>query len=376
MEFMSNLGSNADIYRPSLFELIAQGKMHEMLQPAVKYILSVYAQRYPRYLLRIVNKHDEIYTFIMFFVERHYLKEWGASFAENFYGLKRIRSIQSSRKLTLTANEEKIVSLRNGDIWRSLLVLVGIPYAKGKLDTLYERVSGGAGARFLRRENTQRELINDERLPLSKRGLSAMRFMFKTLYPWVNGFYHLTILVFNIGYLFEKTPFYTPGFRLLGIEVRRMGAQDYREHLERKSAQLTSSNVEMTRLEVGKHILITILSRGFDFLKTLLPMSILFFKFLEWWYSSEYSRRPGGETGIEVPPPERIMPDPNGIPLPSTLNTCALCSNKLTNPTALPSGYVFCYTCIYRYVEDYGCCPITLIKADADSLRKVYNSAS
>lgn len=44
MEFMSALGSQAsaaDAYRPSLFELDAQQKLRDLLQPAVQYILAV-----------------------------------------------------------------------------------------------------------------------------------------------------------------------------------------------------------------------------------------------------------------------------------------------------------------------------------------------
>lgn len=41
MEFMSALGSQEDAYRPSLFELVAQEKLKELLQPAVQYILAV-----------------------------------------------------------------------------------------------------------------------------------------------------------------------------------------------------------------------------------------------------------------------------------------------------------------------------------------------
>lgn len=56
----------------------------------------------------------------------------------------------------------------------------------------------------------------------------------------------------------------------------------------------------------------TIFSKVIEFLKVLLPMSIFFFKFLEWWYSSEFSR--GGNTGSNnnedgensVPPPDKI----------------------------------------------------------------------
>ena len=37
--------------------------------------VQVFAQRYPRYLLRVVNRHEEFYAAIMFFVERHYLRK-------------------------------------------------------------------------------------------------------------------------------------------------------------------------------------------------------------------------------------------------------------------------------------------------------------
>jgi hypothetical protein len=40
--------------------------------------IQVFAQRNPRYLLRIVNRYDEVFALVMFFVERHYLKHWSA----------------------------------------------------------------------------------------------------------------------------------------------------------------------------------------------------------------------------------------------------------------------------------------------------------
>lgn len=38
-----------------------------------------FAQRNPRYLLRVVNKHEEFYALIMLFVERHYLRKHSAN---------------------------------------------------------------------------------------------------------------------------------------------------------------------------------------------------------------------------------------------------------------------------------------------------------
>lgn len=45
---MSALGSQEDAYRPSLFELVAQEKLKELLQPAVQYILAVSIYQKPK----------------------------------------------------------------------------------------------------------------------------------------------------------------------------------------------------------------------------------------------------------------------------------------------------------------------------------------
>lgn len=93
MEFLSD--ARNDVYKPSIFELIAQEQLRDLLQPAVKYVLGVskrrphfnhvpsnaigqvFAQRYPRYLIRIFNKHEEFYAAIMLLIERHYLRQHG-----------------------------------------------------------------------------------------------------------------------------------------------------------------------------------------------------------------------------------------------------------------------------------------------------------
>lgn len=108
-----------DFYRPSFFELVAQGgsgiwsrhilqvlkqsefhslpvfqrigpaiwliviflldQLRELLGPVIRYVTSVFAQRYPRYLLKLVNHHDELFAMMMYFIERYYLKNWSTS---------------------------------------------------------------------------------------------------------------------------------------------------------------------------------------------------------------------------------------------------------------------------------------------------------
>ncbi|KAG8744852.1 ubiquitin-protein ligase peroxin 12 [Ceratobasidium sp. 414] len=118
MEFLGDI-TGLDPNRPSLLELVAQEQLRDTLQPALKYILAVFAQQYPRYLIRIVNRFEECYSLLMFIVERHYLKVHGASFAENFYGMKRRRT-------------PAVETVR-----------VAVPYLRSKAHEYYEEFGGG-----------------------------------------------------------------------------------------------------------------------------------------------------------------------------------------------------------------------------------------
>ncbi len=44
MDFFSDIGGGSP-YRPSLFELVAQEQLRDLLQPALKYVLSVRLHR-------------------------------------------------------------------------------------------------------------------------------------------------------------------------------------------------------------------------------------------------------------------------------------------------------------------------------------------
>ncbi|ORX47406.1 hypothetical protein DM01DRAFT_1339037 [Hesseltinella vesiculosa] len=385
MEFMSAIGSQEDAYRPSLFELVAQEKLRELLQPAVQYLTAVYAQRYPRLLIRLVNHHEEFYAILMLLVERHYLKEWSGSFAENFYGLKRVSTAYLDSKGSQyalpagAASQGQTPALTPQEIRRSLLVLVGLPYVKCRLDLLYQQVSGDASVLGTNeQEEIEDEQLADPTTPVRQQLKIRLIKLFRRFYPYVNFAYYASGLVYNVLYLFNKTKYYSPWLHLIGVQIKRMSMADYRAAYEKQD--ITSNAASKALWRSPLRLLSGTLSKVIDFLKVLLPMSIFFFKFLEWWYSSEFARSGGtGNYGEEedeklIPPPEPTKPDPRGTKVPSKPNTCPLCSTSpINNPTALPSGYVFCYTCAYRYVEEHNRCPVSWIKVDLDGgLTKVY----
>ena len=63
-------------------------------------------------------------------LQRHYLTAYNALFSENFYGLERMKSLPKM--------EEPVG--RNVDILRTLLICVVVPYVKGKLDGIFEKL--------------------------------------------------------------------------------------------------------------------------------------------------------------------------------------------------------------------------------------------
>lgn len=50
---------------------------------------------------------------------------------------------------------------------------------------------------------------------------------FKAMYPYVNVAYELYLLSYNVRYIFDQTPYWRPWLSWMGVEVRRMSADDY-----------------------------------------------------------------------------------------------------------------------------------------------------
>lgn len=115
------------------------------------------------------------------------------------------------------------------EITKSLLVLVGLPYVKCRLDLFYQKVSGGSAS--ILGDNEQEELENEELAnpeikPMRKLIIRLIR-LFKKVYPIINFLYHGSNMAYNVAYLFGKTRYYTPWLHLLGLQVKRMSMNDY-----------------------------------------------------------------------------------------------------------------------------------------------------
>lgn len=410
MEFMAALQGGYDEQKPSLFEILSEHELNGLIPPSLRYLLAVATHRNPRYLLRILNNFDELYAVLSLVVERYYLRTYGGGFTENFYGLKRervlrVRTGETPRaRLGAAGDVREVLKLRNSDVWKNLAIMVGIPYIRRKLDESYD--IHAAGVNMLGPAYRDRE-----RYPSSgtwrQKLLWVYKWFLRTIYPSVNAIYYFSLLAFNLAYLFDGTKYHSPFLWIIGSRVRRLNQADG------KAIALATAPKPAPPLRPGQSTSIfsprtfsrTMMPHLQTGLQLLLPTSIFALKFLEWWHNSDFARQLGKKAseGLELPPPIISgAPDPNAqrpvsekktasfeekdgsspasrrdsgnggppissltylpiltVPAPeyasgdaeNTTSVCPICTEEIKTATACQTGYVYCYTCIFKWVE-------------------------
>lgn len=409
MEFMTSLQGGIDDQKPSLFEVLSEQQLNSLIPPSLRYLLAIATHRHPRYLLRVLNSFDELYALLSLVVERYYLKVYGGGFTENFYGLKRERVLRVKGgevpRAQLGAPNEirETLRLRNGDVWKNLAVMVGLPYIKRKLDEAYEVHASGVnllGPSYQDRDRYPADGTVKERL------FWFYKWFLRRVYPSVNAAYYFSMLAFNLAYLFDGSKYHSPWLWIIGSRIRRMNGADYRAidlaaqpkpPPARPGARPGQTNSIFSRRVLSD----TIMPHVFGSLKILLPTSIFALKFLEWWYNSDFARQLSRRTneGLDLPPPtvsglsvppapskptessEKEQPEKSalrhdsglgGPPIsskthlpiltvpaparatdesPNTTSLCPICVSEIKTATAAQTGFVYCYTCIFRWVE-------------------------
>ncbi|CAF4057757.1 unnamed protein product [Adineta steineri] len=160
---------------PSVFELLAQERLTDLIRPCLRQILKfLYEIRPVSNLFRILYKYkDEFILLIESIIQWLYLHFYSALIGEHFYGLKR------------TANHRL----------RSLIFSVFLPYVKVKLDSLHEQM------------NTN----NNNR--------NATFYIILKLLPKIQIFIEGVCWLYRIGYAFGRTEYYSPALQLAGVKL-------------------------------------------------------------------------------------------------------------------------------------------------------------
>ncbi|XP_064620299.1 peroxisome assembly protein 12-like [Lineus longissimus] len=347
-------GSDTD-NRPSIFEVLAQESLLSAVRPAVKHILRVVAEKNPSTYGFLYRFSDEFYAGLDLILQHHYLTKYSASFAENFYGLKRV-SLEGGAKPDFGGQNESSGWLSRKAVKRSLFFLVVLPYVRLKLDSLYEEMKS-----------------RQEQYNLGAKSLKATFYQaFLGVYPYLHMVLEGAAFMFQLQYLLKKSEFHSPWLMLAGVKLHSLTEDDLRLQLERISGRTLLPTDSWSRrfrywLSRGIGGVAILISNG-------LSVSVFFLQFLEWWYSS-----PGSPavslTALPVPDAPKRHDHGNNVCSQDTV--CPLCGRIRTNETALSvSGYVFCYPCIYRHLEQHASCPVTGYPAKTEHLIRIYSQDS
>ncbi|XP_054856999.1 peroxisome assembly protein 12 [Eublepharis macularius] len=340
--------------RPSIFEVVAQDSLMSAVRPALQHVAKVLAESNPGRYGFLWHWFDEIYTILDLLLQQHYLSRCSASFSENFYGLKRVTLRGSRRPHQWLAT----AGLPQKQHWKSLCLLVLIPYLKTKLEKLVSR------------------LREEDDYSIHPPSSSWKRFYraFLAAYPFVNLAWEGWFLAQQLCYILGKARHHSPLLRLAGVRLVRLTAEDLQALEEQLPATSTTRppacSVKDQVQSAAKKAL-----GGLAFsLSTGLSVGVFFLQFLEWWYSSENQDTIKSLTALPIPPPPLHLDHGTASPLLPKLKTiCPLCRKIRANDTALAtSGFVFCYRCAYSYVKSHQQCPITGYATELQHLVKLY----
>lgn len=372
MEYYSSLdASQLDSETPTLFELLSANQLEELLSPSLRYILVHYTTKYPYYLLKITNRFDELNLVLRGFVEWYFLKYWQGTFTENFYGLKRVnRTIlndgryDSSRLTQLVPSlVEERRQLTKFQIAISVFEITGTAYILEKLNYWYE---------ILYPKYITNQLVPKD--PNNKKDVfyTFLKRKFVEVFPTLQSIIKGANLITLLMYLSGKSKSPSIWTTLFGINFSRLNSYDHSRY-EKSNELGKSRNGPKSNNRVRPESTLELILRLTDktlfsplwktvrfILGTFFPVAIFSLKFLEWWNNSDFatklSKNLGNSLSTVLPPPSSLskrgdhLLEKKRVYKPGKL--CPLCHEEISNPAIIETGYVFCYTCIYNYLQN------------------------
>lgn len=188
----------------SIFEIIAQEKMNSLLHPAFDQLIAEVTERNNR-LLPLYNYRKIIYLVFMSGVQLHYLTEWsnlvltsGGSFAETFYGLKRVARIDHGR-------------MKANHLYSSLFELVIYPFIKSELDSLHNHLDSTRSNNCL--------------VPSNLKKFARKAFIFS--YPLIRFLEGSLTIGCQVGYIYKQWNYTSPWQLFTNLAMVRITAKDY-----------------------------------------------------------------------------------------------------------------------------------------------------
>lgn len=300
-------------HKPSIFELLACDNLKGGLRDGLRYLLTNIYQIEQIKQLKIPQV-DESVLLIDLLIEYNYLKSYNASYAENLYNLIRL-----DRR-----NDKKSSSLLP-----SLVCLTIVPYVKRKLDKYIEDIN----YKPVRTADDLRKI---------------------RLYKLYSNSSSLLNLVCIVRLASGKSDYYNILDRIFNIKLMGRSNND--------------DNLSLTLFDSLSKTIADLMGHG-------LTIGSYIIQFLDYWNTHNNSA-PLFNASLPIPePPEKRENNTVDYSDDKSSNICLICLHVRQNECALSNtGYVFCYSCLHRYIITKQRCPITGHPAKLDNIVKLYTN--
>jgi hypothetical protein len=375
--FLSNVGSTGNA--ATFFELAMVEQGGGSLWPAFEHVLRTLVAQSPTSnaanLLYYFAR--ELYAVLRGVVESYFLSQQNCTAFELLYGLRRAAVIpedstdeRPKKKVNPFQQDEPPPALTRREVVLSIFEIVLLPYFAAQMDRVYERAAE-AEAETNRKQNESCAVTRS----MNKRIVDSLRWCFVVLYPYLRKSFGIVLATYQLVFSLGRTLYFSPWQHFFRFNVvRHVPSPETGKDLATEMLGYRNWKERLT-------------AWGVNAVQYGVVAGVLSFKFFEWWYTPEVQELAQKTSeDAEPPPPTTVLlflkeNDEDdaasavpAVPRETAAVLCPLCTNQCTNMAASPSGYVYCYPCLYKYIEDHGRTPKGGLPCTVLEIRKCWVS--
>ena len=340
------------------------------LWPAFEHILHTIAHQFPTSTPLNYSLHygREIYAVLRGIVESYFLAQQNCTAFELLYGLRRAAVNQDvAQKPTPTTFQQNKPppNLTRKTMLLSILEVVMLPYLAAKLDALHARAIECLNARHTQNIASTSLSVTKS---TSKAVADVFRSQFVRLYPYLRKSLGIVAAMYQLTFCLGRTQYFSLWQHVWKYNVVRHVPQP--ETPFNAGGKLATEMLNRPNTVRGK-----VMAYGAAAVQYSVIVGVLGFKFFEWWYTPEVQELAQQSSTETAPPPPPIeLVKPSVEPVDTASVACPLCKERCTNMAACPSGFVYCYPCVYAYIEEHGRTPKGGLPCTTNDIRKCWVS--
>lgn len=386
--------ASGDAVLPSVFELYLVDQLDALLKPAFRHVWSSLVNLLPMRMSALsdalFDRWQELYTIVLVAAQYHSIKEHHRTIAEGIYGLRRVNFTQQQSAAPPIDSTQQDISIALAAFMPSILDALGRVSASIRRRRQQRLARWGehhgtalAEARAAAPVSAETELASGRVLvtpvrtlrpsPPAPTLLELLQEGAAIAFPFCRSALLLAELGQRMLYCFGASAFSHPLLALAGVGVVKGGVA----HAAPAPAPAPAPAATKAAVKATAGAGAGFGAGAVDWRMALLLGCLVAVRVVaaaaapdegegEGEGEGRMFPRSAAQTAAEadssasvIPPPPKSPRLARGCVPPSDPLVCPVCLQPRRYPTAVPSGFVFCYSCLSDAVATGGCCPVS-----------------